>query len=327
MRKTLALVFVFGFLLVCLCGCSANSVGLPRGGSVFPKGEVERAVLYCEPEKEVEVPAEHLQAIADWAQNFRCGQPMEDDMMDPGANTFSVTLHYADGSSHTSGIDVVWVDGTAYYIDREKPPVCWEPIWGMYDTEWVELSEGYANMALEIPAGWDYSYHRHDSEFGGMGVAFHPRENLRIECGLWFYPQFAMCGTGVTFEEVTVGQYKLTCATEKLEDGTLSAHYLFHDLPGSYVASVNLPIGLWPEYEPQILSILESAILAEGILSKEEAIAIAQTECTIDYTIIDARFSYGDGVWSVNFGLGTPGNDQTVYVDNSRNIVNIVYGE
>ena len=324
MKKSILAICLI--LTLCLCGC-AGQKGPAAGKQVFPQGEVERAVLHREPEGEVEVPAEHLQAIAGWAQDFRCDRTMEDDLMEPGANTFSVTLHYADGSSHTCGIDVAWVDGTAYYIDREKPPACWEPIWGMYDTEWVELREGYANMALEIPAGWDYSYHRGDSD-AGLGIDFYPRANLRVECGLWFYPDFAMCGTGVTFEEVTVGQYKLTRATEKLEDGTLSAIYIFHGLPGDYVAAVNLPIGLWPEYEPQILSILESAVLAEGILSKEEAIAIATEECTIEYNTVDARFHSGDGVWVVNFYTqNTVGGDQTVTVDSGGSILNIVYGE
>jgi len=313
-------------LAMCLCGC-AGQKGPATGTPVFPKGEVERAVLYREPEAEVEVPTEHLRAIVDWAQSFTYDRPMEDDLMAPGANTFSVTLYYADGSTHTCGIDVGWMDGTAYYISREKPPVCWEPIWDMYDTEWVELSEGYANMALEIPAGWDYSYHRGDSD-AGMGLAFYPRSNLRVDCGLWFYPDFAMCGTGVTFEEVTVGQHKLTRATEKLQDGTLSAIYIFHDLPGDYVATVNLPIGLWPEYEPQILSILESAELAEGILTKEEAIALATEECTIEHDTVDARFHHEDGVWSVNFYTqNTAGGDQTVTVGPGGEILTNQYGE
>ena len=93
-------------------------------------------------------------------------------------------------------------------------------------------------------------------------------------------------------------------------------------------AAVNLPIGLWPEHEPQILSILESAVLAEGILSKEEAIAIATEECTIEYNTVDARFHSGDGVWVVNFYTqNTVGGDQTVTVDSGGSILNIVYGE
>lgn len=323
MRKRILIVCLA--LTLWLCGCAAQN-GPAAGKAVFPQGEVESALLHSERSGQVEVPAEHLQAIAEWAQAFRYGSAAAEEEIAPGSNTFAITLFYEDGSSHTRGIDVGWVDEQAYYIDREKPPACWEPIWGMQDTEWVELSEGYANMALEIPAGWDYSYHRHDSD-AGMGVAFYPRENLRVDCGLWFYPDFAMCGTGVELEEMTVGQHRVTRATEKLEDGTLSVWYLFHHLPGNYVATVNLPIGLWPEYEPQILSILETAVLAEGILTEEQAVAIAQGECAIQYKEVKAKFDYSGGTWSVTFGQGTSGEDQTVTVGPGGEIMDKEYGE
>lgn len=129
MKKKIAFAFVFIFLSVYLCGCGANSVGLPRGGSVFPKGEVERAVLHCIPDSQVEVPAEHLQAITDWAQNFEYDKAIGSDLLEPGTNTFSVTLFYADGSSHTSGIDIGCIGEKNYYIKREKPPVCWDVLY------------------------------------------------------------------------------------------------------------------------------------------------------------------------------------------------------
>ncbi len=64
------------------------------------------------------------------------------------------------------------------------------------------------------------------------------------------------------------------------------------------------------------------------VASTDEAIARAKNECTIEYDTTKVCYDGGTAMWKVNFSMaGTPGGDQTVYLDMKGITRLVVYGE
>ena len=112
-------------------GAKDNSAGDLTGTKVFStESEVTGMAIHALPEEYTLVDSAYLPEMAEWALGFEYGETIDSNaVMDPGSNTFSVTLYYADGTEQTAYLDYEIVDEITYRIDRQDLPNCWHDIW------------------------------------------------------------------------------------------------------------------------------------------------------------------------------------------------------
>jgi hypothetical protein len=176
----------------------------------------------------------------------------------------------------------------------------------------VTYSSKYANMTITLPDGWEYEIKENHVDEGddcidegdSFGISFYPSDVPEAVTNLRFNPNgIGICGTGVTFEKITLsnGLTAQKC-TETFQDGSTWFLIIFHDVPGSYSAEFTLSSSC-QEYEEQIIDILGTAILADGIISEDNAIAQAEAKCTGEHNGVKTSFDYVTGKWTIVFTL------------------------
>lgn len=207
------------------------------------------------------------------------------------------------------------------------------------NTTTVEYSYQYANMKLELPAGWEYEIMPGAGENDETGTVDGPAKHF----GIRFWPQaqplmtinlhyrvdgIGLCATGVTFEDVSFANgLTATKCTEGIEDEFWFL-LIYHDVPGTYTVECVPSKDLWSNYENAIMSILESVEIGKNILSETEAIEIAKAGCNVSYDTVRAYFDYASGVWKICFSTNDlDGGDQTIWIDAQGEIQDSVYGK
>ena len=99
-----------------------------EGTAVFAREEITGITVHYGNQRDIQVEQQDLRKMIAWAQSFTYGAAL-DEM--PEENTGSLTLHYADGTSITAGIDVQERDGIAYRVLRSEFPACWNRLVGI----------------------------------------------------------------------------------------------------------------------------------------------------------------------------------------------------
>ena len=131
----------------------------------------------------------------------------------------------------------------------------------------VRAEYGYedVHMALDIPTGWDYEIHPREEVEQEEGlytcsIAFWPQEDPELIFELAYWPQFGMCGTGVTIEELTLpnGLTAWKYTEESGDEIWLTVALEYPQSEGTYVISASPEKTLWERYEATFLDILES---------------------------------------------------------------------
>ncbi len=126
MKKCLAfvcaLICVFG-----LVGCSSTRIDTTK--PVFETENISRITLFSIPHHEdgIEVPDEHLTELTAWLGTFTIDKKAG-DQLDPGTNTRSFRIEYADGTIVESGVNTTTIDGVIYYMKCEKAPECYDEL-------------------------------------------------------------------------------------------------------------------------------------------------------------------------------------------------------
>lgn len=120
------------------------------GTKVFTsESEVTGMAIHVLPDDYTLVDASYLAEMAEWALGFEYGEVIDSNaVMDPGSNTFSVTLYYADGTEQTAYLDYEIVDDVTYQIVRDDTPACWNDIWSAGETEPVETDTPEETIGL-----------------------------------------------------------------------------------------------------------------------------------------------------------------------------------
>ncbi len=92
--------------------------------SVFQTKNIESITFYAYygEGKGSKVPAEKLSEYITWLGTFTIDKKAEDGMLPPGTNTYFVEIEYLDGTVIKRGLDVIDVDGTAYYLGHAAYP-------------------------------------------------------------------------------------------------------------------------------------------------------------------------------------------------------------
>lgn len=165
----------------------------------------------------------------------------------------------------------------------------------------VSYKYGYANMRLELPAGWAYEICEYDENNYAFGINFWPENASEGKLRLEYYPQeFGVCGTGLVQEQIRLDNGM--CAFQ----GTYDNHEVWdfisiRELPGSYVISTENVSGWWDTYGDQAMDIIGSLWLAEDILWENMAIEIAEHELKGEFEAYRADFDFCEGVWYIQF--------------------------
>lgn len=191
----------------------------------------------------------------------------------------------------------------------------------------VSYSCGYASITLQLPEGWEYAVEEYTDDCYSFGIRFWPAGYADDTLALRYYTSlFAVCGTGLSQKQVTVGAHEARMGTY---DGKEVWDFIcFTDTPGDYAVWNTGADAWWDKYGAEAMHILETAVLGEGALPKEQAIAAAEEKCTVQYDEVRPTFDFQTGMWKVNFyKANTAGGDQTVFIGADGAVVDTVYGE
>lgn len=146
MAKKLLILFLCGIILFCFVACSENNMVNTTSSenlndimsnsekhnnpteSVFNTENIVRITFYSYYGKGngSDVPSAYMTEIINWLDSFTIEKEV-DSALD-GTNTYYVEIEYSDGTVIKEGLDLIVVDGTAYYIKGDKQPECFMEI-------------------------------------------------------------------------------------------------------------------------------------------------------------------------------------------------------
>ncbi len=186
-----------------------------------------------------------------------------------------------------------------------------------YEGTEVRLEYEYANLTVSVPHDWVYQ--KPDAEKYGalnvMVIEMSPSSaqdiTVRIGC---FVGAYGTCGTGKTFEDLNFGDGagRVIKATEVIGE-TRSVMITWEDKPPMYYAAYDIPESLAAEWEPKILEILSSAVMAEGALSRADAEQAAINSFGEEYQQLGASdYDHDTGDWYVHIQYSCNGDPATV---------------
>ena len=126
MKKFMALFLIIMSVLGTLVSCNDNTQSGETedinisDARIFNIQNIKRITFYAYFGKS-EVPAENISEFTTWLGTFTIDKKAEDELP-PGTNTYYVEIEYLDGTTVKEGLDVIEVDGTAYYLKHAKYP-------------------------------------------------------------------------------------------------------------------------------------------------------------------------------------------------------------
>ncbi len=187
----------------------------------------------------------------------------------------------------------------------------------LYEGAVVRQEYAYANLSVRVPHDWEYR--RPDTEkYGASNVivielfpAAAPDILVRVGC---FVGAYGTCGTGKTFEDLNFGEDagRVIKATEIIGE-TRSVMITWEDKPPMYYAAYDIPEASAAEWEPKILEILSSTVMAEGALSREEAEKAAADAFGEEYQQLGASdYDHDSGTWYVHIQYTCTGDPESV---------------
>ena len=189
----------------------------------------------------------------------------------------------------------------------------------------VRETDAYSNITLTIPHDWEYEVEREDNG-NEYCIAFWPAGQTEGKIKMWYYTAFGVCGTGLEEKEITVGEYEAWQGT--YDNKKVWDFISFKGMPGSYVAMNEGADKWWSQYGDEVMQILSSVKVAEGILTEQQVIDLAKKDVTVEYNQTSARFDTEKGLWTVSFSKkNTAGGDQVFTITHEGKIIDVEYGE
>ena len=172
------------------------------------------------------------------------------------------------------------------------------------DGEVVRNSYGYANMRLTIPDGWEYEITEYSQDTGTFGIVFRPEGEQVGSLSLMYFDAWAMVGTGIAEKMDFIGECEVGIGTYS---GQVCWNYIrLRYMPGDYVF-FNTGADIWyDQYAEDIEKIIESAVVAEGIMTyaraEEIALAWGEEQPYGVYQVVNTGFYMDDGAWEILLG-------------------------
>lgn len=189
----------------------------------------------------------------------------------------------------------------------------------------VEYSRKFANMSIDVLDGWEYAINKYDESFATFGISFWPKGHSYGKITLEYYTDmFGVCGTELSQKEIKLAGHSARQGIYSNED--LWNFIVFTDTPGDYVFLNDGAEKWWNQYGEEAIQILESAVIARDIISKDEAVEIAKKQSKIKYVDIIAEFDYEKGLWTVKLCDKNDTDDgQTVVINDKGKVQKITY--
>lgn len=212
-------------------------------------------------------------------------------------------------------------------VEEEEPAVSAEPEKvELGELSYIENSYGFVYMSLGLPEGWDYELDEYDPEAYGFGIYFwhsdYPEEKLH----LYYTESFGVCGTGLEEKEATlkgVGEVRVGTF-----DGREVWDFIyFTDAPGDYVLQ-NSGGDNYAAYGAELEAILDTITIGGDTISRSEAEAIAEAECTVRFDRVRSTFDIESGVWTVYmYKASSAGGGQAVTMSAAGEVLGSEYDE
>ena len=214
-----------------------------------------------------------------------------------------------------AGVEIEKESDITVFVDGVDP---------LTQPELVRFGRGYANISLTIPDGWEYETEVWTDSVN-FDIAFWPAGRSEGKIKMCYYDFFGVCGTGLEQERITLGGYEAW-------KGTYDGHEVWDLIslkgtPGHYVIENEGAGRWWDEYGGEAMHILNTLAVGDGIIHEAEAVAIAKGSATVEYNQTWTSYDSETGLWTVTFGKGYPGGDQTVTVTCEGKVTGIQYGE
>ena len=130
MKRILSWI-VFVLLLV---GCAVGIVmGVRRGPATgqpvpYPDSPIAAITFHSiiNSAGDLPVPEEDLEEIVSWLYAFQVGNRVgKGKTMVPGTGSVEMTLTYADGTSERRSLDIIHLNGVAYFVESPNAPQCY----------------------------------------------------------------------------------------------------------------------------------------------------------------------------------------------------------
>lgn len=162
----------------------------------------------------------------------------------------------------------------------------------------VGCEYGYARMTVYLPYGWEYEVREYHPENHSFGIDFWP-EGYSGKVSVNFYESFGVCGTGLVQEEITLAGEAAWMGT--YDNRAVWDFISFKYLPGNYVVMTEGVDDWWDTHGSEAMEILDNMVLAEGIMTRDQAIEIALESYDGEYDDIRTSFDFQEGSWYVEF--------------------------
>ncbi len=164
--------------------------------------------------------------------------------------------------------------------------------------ERIKKGNENANFSLILPEGWKYEDSNTLQE-DSFGISIYREDSPDETITIGFYSMFGVCGTGLRTESITLGGFK---AHKGIYDGNPTFDYIiFEDTPGYYVINNNCDSEWWKENKSTAMSILDSVIIADGIIFREEAVSKASEFSVGEYKRKVSEYDHKNGIWTITF--------------------------
>lgn len=161
----------------------------------------------------------------------------------------------------------------------------------------VSCSHGYANLSIDIPNGWEYEVVEYSEDTASFGICFRPAGQTEGWIRFYYTKFFGVCGTGLKTEEITLNRHSASQGT--YDSSKVWDYIVFNQGPGKYVI-LNEGATQWlAEYASEVMSILDTVVIADGIITEAQAIEIARQKDNAPYDSITADFDLDTGIWTV----------------------------
>lgn len=191
--------------------------------------------------------------------------------------------------------------GDKVWLECESEESGYKEVVTLIEYQTVSYEYGYANMYLELPAGWNYEICEYSEESVTFGIDFWPADQTEGKLRLRYNPDgFYVCGTGLEETEIRL-DYGLRAYQGTYDNHAVWDFISIRDLPGSYVILTENVDSWWAVYGEQAMDIIGSMSLAEGIIWENMAIELAERELKGEFEAEWADFDFCEGVWSIRF--------------------------
>lgn len=190
----------------------------------------------------------------------------------------------------------------------------------MNNPERVSITTENANVSLLIPEGWRYESTKTENDgfdiTNGFEISLFHEEDAENNVTIAFTDGFGVCGTGLRTKEIPVNGYS---ASMGIYDGDSTFSYIvFDDTPGFYVIHNYADALWWHTYEDDLRAIFSTLHIAEGMLFREEALAIAEKLSVGENKEQYGEFDPATGIWS--FVFETAEASEIIKIDKNGNI-------